>query len=442
MLLHNLRIAQKSLKRNVPFTVLIVGGIALGIALSTSFSAVRHAFAQNPLPKKTEALRYVRLDNWDPAAAYPADGPNPLPPQVTYRDVTALMRSTIPLRQAGMFKSALYVHPDPKVGAPFKEMARLTFGDFFAMFDVPFRYGGAWDKKADEAAEPVAVLSEDLNAKLFGGANSVGKTLRIDDRDFRVVGVLDAWLPKIKFYDLTQNATQPPERLFLPFNLLKPMKLNTSGNSDGWGPSPAQPGFEGLTVSEQCWLQFWVELPTAAARGAYEDFVRAYIGEQKKIGRFQRPTNYRLSTIPEWMADQRVVPRQVTALVWVSYLFLAICSLNLVGLLLGKFLARAQEVGVRRALGASRLDVFLQHIVECELIGVVGGAVGMLLSIGILKLLNDYMKTFGPGRALFSLDAPMVALSVGLSLLAGLVAGSYPAWRICRVAPAQYLKLG
>ena len=125
----------------------------------------------------------------------------------------------------------------------------------------------------------------------------------------------------------------------------------------------------------------------------------------------------------------------------VSLLFLAVCALNLTGLLLSKFLARAPEIGVRRALGARRLDVFLQHIVECELVGVAGGVVGVLLSLGGLVLLNKWGQMLAQRNDLFHFDATMLALSAGLSLLAGLLAGVYPAWRVCRTAPAIHLKL-
>ena len=121
----------------------------------------------------------------------------------------------------------------------------------------------------------------------------------------------------------------------------------------------------------------------------------------------------------------------------ISLLFLLVCAVNLIGILLGKFLARAPEVGVRRALGASRSSVFLQHIVECQLIGVIGGLFGLGLSALVLRLINRLLDNSGQ----FGLDLPMVAAGIGLSLVAGLVAGLYPAWRVCRVAPAIHLKL-
>jgi putative ABC transport system permease protein len=438
MLLYNLRIALKSLRRNLTHSSLTVAGIALGIAVSALFATIRHAFARDPIPEKSDVLHYVRLDNWDPAKPHPHK--SGLPPQITYRDMLELMKSDIPVRQTGMFRANLYVFPDPKVGRPRKSLVRMCFADFFPMFGVPFKYGSGWDGKADQAAEQVVVLGEEANDEYFGGTNSVGKTLRIEGREFKVVGVLDRWRPSLKFYDLTQNFAQAPEPLFMPFNLLRPMQIRTAGNQDGW-TAPAAPGPEGFLASEGTWIQMWVELPDAARRQAYEDFLKAYVLEQKKTGRFPRPLNNRVTPLMAWMEEQEVVPSAVSAMLVVGLLFLAVCSINLMGLLLAKFLARASEVGVRRALGARRIDIFLQHIVECELVGALGGALGIALTVAGLAWTNGWTRTVIERSDLFRLDAPMLALAVLLSLIAGLIAGAYPAWRICRIPPAEHLKV-
>jgi putative ABC transport system permease protein len=302
---------------------------------------------------------------------------------------------------------------------------------------VPFQYGSGWDKRADAKPEPVVVIDDATNKKVFGGANSVGKSIRIDDRDFKVVGVIAPWRPTVRFYDLNGDWFQAPEAIFMPLNFTPLMQIRTAGNSDGWRNYTINNFQDFLNAADIDWIQFWVELPTPEKQQAYRDIIDNYVREQKKHGRFQRPLNNRVTNLPETMGDFQVVQPQISAMAAVSVLFLAVCSLNLVGLLLGKFLARAPEISVRRALGASRAQIFLQHIVECEVVGIAGGAIGMILSIGVLAFLAKVL----PGNMPVHLDTRMILASVFLSLVAGFVAGVYPAWRVCTMPPALQLKL-
>ena len=438
MLLYHVKIALKSLRRSLGLSAVIVGGIALGIGVAALFSTIRHSMAKDPIPGKSDVLHYVRLDSWDPARPHPnADG---IPPQLPYRDAMEIMKADIPARPTAMVKANLYVFPDPQLARPKRTIVRLCFSDFFPMFEVPFKYGSGWDRKADAGPEAVVVLGEEMNDLLFGGTNSVGQSVRIEDREFRVVGVLDTWRPSIKFYDITQNAIQPPEQVFMPFNFVRPMQVRTAGNVDGWKTSGG-PGFEGLLASDHNWIQMWAELKDDSARQRYVDFLKAYVTEQKKAGRFPRPLRVEVTPLMAWMESQQVTPPQVTATWVVSLLFLAVCALNLMGLLLAKFLARAPEIGVRRALGASRRDVFVQHVVEAELVGLLGGALGVLLALGGVAGVNAWAMTTLNRGDLFRFDGTMVLAAAGLSLVAGLVAGLYPAWRVCRIPPALHLKL-
>lgn len=436
MLGYNVKIALKSLRRNPVLTALLIGAIALGICVSTTFIALRHLFAKDPVPEKSSTLFYVRMDNWDPQRAYVAEDPQSLPTQITYRDARALLKSDIPVRQTPSYKSRMFVHPDPKVGRPFAENLRVVYSDFFHMFNVPFRYGGPWDKAADAKPEQVIVISQPMNEKLFGGANSVGRTVRIGDRNYKVVGVLAEWRPSVKFFDMTQSTTQAVEGIYLPFAFSTAVPLVTSGNSDGWKGSDGT--IEGFLASETVWLQYWVELPTPEKQSAYRQFVDNHVRDQKRLGRFQRPLHTAVTPMPELMKEFNAVPPAVKSMSIVSILFLVVCSLNLVGLLLGKFLARIPEVSVRRALGASRLQVFWQHVVECELVGIAGGVIGILLSMGILRVIAKYAHQQAD---LVRLDGEMVLVSIFLSLVAGLLAGIYPSWRVCSVAPAMQLKV-
>ena len=437
MLAYHLRIAAKSLMRGPMLSALLVAGIALGIAVSTAFVAAYHTVAQDPIPQKSDKLHYVTLDSWNPERPWDDDNPKDPPNQLTYRDAMALMASPVPSRQAAMFKTELTVFPPNREERPYRAVTRVTFRDFFAMFDAPFEYGGEWGKAADAGPQAVVVLAHATNQKLFGGRNSVGQRLRLEGRDFTVTGVLAPWYPKPKFYDPHNDSFEEPELLFIPFNLTVPMQLQSAGNTSGWKSWGAV--FEDLLESEAIWVQFWAQLDDAQQEEAYLSWLGGYVGEQKKLGRFARPLNNRLYDVREWLDWQRVVPRSSKTMLVISLLFLLVSSVNLIGILLGKFLARSSEVGVRRALGASRRHVFLQHLLECELVALLGGVAGLLASIPLVHGI-DRLTRFGDGPPLLQMELPVVGAGVVLALLAGLVAGVYPAWRICRIPPAAHLK--
>jgi putative ABC transport system permease protein len=439
MLTYHLNTALRSLRRNPILSSLLIAGIALGICVSTSFITLRHMYTQDLLPGKSNRLFYVRLDSWgarEPFRQGINPSPHGIPDQVTYKDARNLMRSPIPVRQTPTYITSMFVYPDPKVARPYQPDIRLVFSDFFDMFRAPFRYGGPWTKAADAKPEQVVVIDDATNQTLFGGANSVGKIVRIGTRDYRVTGVLAPWRPPLRIFDLTRNAAGPPEPIYIPFNLTEPLKIQSAGNNSGWKHEDIKT-IEDVWRSERAWLQYWVELKDESAVRAYGDWLTAYILDQKKLGRFERPVYFELTTIPGLIAEWKLMPAGVKAMSVVSLLFLAVCSLNLVGILLGKFLARIPEVSVRRALGASRAQIFWQHVIECEVIGLIGGLVGIALSLGILGLLARYMRN---GDAL-RLDGEMLAVAAFLSLVAGLLAGVYPAWRVCSVPPAMQLKV-
>jgi len=440
VLAYNARIATKSLKRNPLLTGIVIAGIALGICASTTFTTVRHMFARDPLPGKSGKLFYVRMDNWDPANGYPTSdtgpkNPHPLPPTLSFRDGTELLRSHIPGRQTASYFANLAVYPERRISRPYQTPVRLVTSDFFPMFDVPFEFGHGWDKRADANAEQVLVIDHATNEKLFGGANSVGKRLRVDSRDFTIVGVLAPWRPFIKMFDLMQNFVGDPEPLYIPFSLTRPMQIRNSGNSDGW--KSFGPTFDDFLASETDWVQFWVELRTPADVAAYRQFIDNYVRAEKSKGRFPRPLNNQITSLLDMMQEQGVVNPALTSMAAMSILFLVICALNLTGLLLGKFLARAPEVSVRRALGATRGDIFVQHLAECEIVGVAGGVLGMLLSLGVLRFIGKLITA----TSVISLDLEMIVAALFLSLVAGAIAGLYPAWRICTLQPAVQLKV-
>jgi len=440
MLLYNLRLAWKSVRRYPVLSALILLGIALGVGVSTTFITAYHVLARDPVPGKSDSLYYVRMNSWGAADSPFRNGP---PPLITWRDAQDLLKSRIPARSTATFASRATVFPQD--GArPFREGIRLVTSDFFPMFAVPFRYGGPWSREADGKPESVAVISSALNDRLFGGANSVGRTIRLENHELKVVGVLGPWRPRVRAYGLIGDSLGAPEPVFIPLNLAAPLEMQPAEMQMNWRtPLPGEetlPYASQLMVNEVLFVGFWAELPNPEAVKSYKSYVDAYVAEQKKHGRFPHPADNRVTSMLDLMTEFRVVPPQTKALAAISLLFLVVAALNLIGLFLGKFLARASNVGVRRALGASRWAIFVQHLVECELMGLAGGVLEVLLSLLGLAVLNRVYGDGPDGVAFFQLDLPMILAAVALSLLAGAIAGLYPAWRICAIPPARHLK--
>src|SRR5579862_1441036 len=178
MLGYYTRLALKSFGRNPGITVLMVLAIALGIAVCVMTLTVYHAMSGNPIWWKNERLYAVTMDNWDPNNPYSKRSKLP-PPEMTYKDAQYVMHSAIPERKVVMYNTSGVISAGV-IPAQYVT-TRVTSADFFAMFEVPFRYGSGWNAVADTPAQPLIVLSREENDKLFAGANSVGRTVRWND---------------------------------------------------------------------------------------------------------------------------------------------------------------------------------------------------------------------------------------------------------------------
>jgi putative ABC transport system permease protein len=443
MLSYYTRLALGNFRRNPGITALMVLAIALGIAVCIMTLTVFHALSGNPIWWKNDRLYAVTMDSWDPNQAFDKHQPDLPPPQMTYRDATYLAASGVPQRKAIMYEVDATL--SGAGGAPLRVDTRMTSGDFFAMFDVPFLYGGAWGAAADSGPQPVIVLSRETNEKVFGGANSVGRTVRWNDHEFRVMGVLDDWFPRPHFYDLNGGSLNPPEDVYVPFAWGPALQLQSSGNTECWKSNEVINNEADFLASECIWVELWVELPDAAARARMQALLDNYWAEQHRAGRFLRPRNNRLTDVELWLRVNRVVDNDNRVLVGLAFAFLAVCLINTVGLLLAKFLNSAAVTGVRRALGASRRQVFLQHLVEVGILAALGAALGAgLAALGLAAVHHMYAAAHlghrGGYQELAHFDTAGAAWAIVLAVIATFAAGLYPAWRVGRTAPAVYLK--
>jgi len=317
------------------------------------------------------------------------------------------------------------------------------------MFDVPFQFGRGWTAAEDEDPAPVVVISHYLNDRLFGGGNNVGRTLTLAGQRFTVIGVLAKWVPLPRFYDEARDFG-PPDDIFIPFRWVESLPdLDYQGFC--LRTKTLLSGFHALAESE-CLSATgaWVELDTPQQYNAYKQFLENYSRAQQQAGRFDRSPNVWLPTVATWLEMNDVVGRQSKLQVVLAVIFLGICVLNTIGMFLAKFTGAASVMGLRRALGATRGDVIRQNLTEVTLLSVCAGALGIAAAAIGLRLIRVFVLSRSTHdnpdfatitQSLSHMDGQMILTAVALSLVAGLLAGLYPAWRVGRLPPATFLKI-
>lgn len=434
MLAYYLRLGLRSLRRNPVLTALMVLAIGVGVAASMTTYAVFRVVSGNPIPDKSSQLYVPLIDLWGPESR--ARGRD-FPDELSYTDAVALMHDHKATRQAAIYPVSNTAIPQDASHEPFSVFGYATYADFFPMFETPFLYGSGWSAAQDDAHAAVVVISNALNQQLFGGADSVGRNVRLGDHDYQVAGVLADWNPRPRFYDVLDGFSDPPD-FFLPFTRAVDLHTSTAGNNLCGGSPGRDSGWDGWLQSSCAWISLWVQLPDDMAVQAYRNYLQAYGAEQNRAGRFHWAPDEPLYGLMPWLDHEKVVPPETRISLLLSLGFLLVCLINTVGLLLAKFMRRSAEIGVRRALGASRKEIWAQFLAEAAMVGVAGGLAGLVFTgIGMLSI----GLIFDPDIArLAHMNVSLIGLTLLCAIVSTIAAAFYPTWRAARVQPAWQLK--
>ena len=392
---HDLRDAWRALRRTPSYTLAVVLTLALGIGVNTAIFSVVDALLLRALPYD-EPDRIVRVAEW------PTTGGNFTVAPAAYGDWRPAAESFIRLEAR---VGRRYVLLD--AGAPQTIGGAAVTPGYFDLLGVRAAAGRTFAPGDGAADAPCrAVISHRLWQTRFGGdPAAVGADVRLADTPCAVIGVLPAGSVVDR----------------LAAEVYTPLVL-----------SPSQAQSQGRTLTVLGRLEPGVTLD--AARERLAGVAEAFNATRGEAGEGWT------SAITPWR--DVVVRADARQLVWILFgavgLVLLIACANVAGLALSRGLARRRELGIRAALGAGRWRLMRYLTVESLMLGLAGGAAGLLVGAASLRAFTGLMPSgLLPAEAAVALDARALAFTAGLSLLAGLIFGTVPAWQATRSLTAS-----
>ena len=446
MFRYNFELAAHGLRRFPRSTILVVLTVALGLAACMSTLTLLHVLTADPLPGRSQHIYQAWVDTvqgkpFTTSADMALNGVTASSgyQRIKLGDAQALLAGHRATRQVVVADALSDVVSDDGKHVLGSQVILATSSDFVPMFGVGLRYGRNWSPAEEAARTPVAMLDTETAQKLFGTENAVGRRVRLGKTLFQVVGVFAPYAPQPHFYGLDMGAYSSDgwEGIFVPYTAaldagLAP--LTTDRCDDAYKASVGSVPNDPAHCAS---LGFWVQLDSPAQVAGYRTFINHYVEQQKKLAGFDQPPTAKLTSVAAWLKQQDVVPDSVRLNVWLAGSFLLLCMINVAGLLAARFLRRSGEIGIRRALGAPRHAVFLQHVLEAGGACLAGGVLAIPLTwLGVWTLRQQGSEFSG----LVHLDPLMFSALFVLALAVGMLVGILPAWRAAAVEPGLQVK--
>ena len=396
-LLYDLRQALRALAKRPGFSVTAILILATGIGATTTIFSVVDAVVLRELPYP-DAGRLVHFDN----------GAHSFPSFRAWRDMSSFEAV------AAVQDDEVHLTGD---GTPETLLAISASPAFFRMFGGAPRLGRLFDAADHPGDRSVAVLGHDFWVRRFGAdPEIVGRTLDIDGAPSVVVGVLDAGF-------------RPPE-------------LNTGTRVDVWfalgdgGEGANEHGWSVLGVMAR--LSPDVSLEAAQAE---VDAQRRAVAESVPDNYYDRDGTLETTPlIPLREATVQGVRGTLLTLLGAVGLLLVIACANVANLFLAHGTARSRELALRAALGASRGRIAAQVLSESVVLALAGGALGVALALGGVELFARFDPGGVPRIDTVAVDLRVLAFTVLMSTLTGLVFGTLPALQAMRADLNEPLK--
>jgi putative ABC transport system permease protein len=412
----DLRYGLRGLRKSPGFAVVVVLTLALGIGANTAIFSVVNAVLLSPLPY-ADADRLVLVKEVLPhigPAAFSVSGP----------DIPEIQKLNHVFEKAGGFR--VWTYEFSGKGESQRVIADRVSSDLFDTLGVGPAMGRVFTSEEELAGHPLVILSYGLWQRGYGGQPGViGQTINLDRKPYTIVGVM----PRNFVFPLPGMAQGVAADLWVPLGLTKEEMEDYGDNFSYSVVARLKPGIGMGQANADLQL---------VARGVLDTYAKAASDAHQSLGDFQ------LAMTALALRDEVTGPLRPTLLVLLGSvgLVLLIACVNVANLLMMRAAGRQKEIAVRLAIGAGRLRLLRQFVVEGMLLAFLGGGLGLAVAVWLKDVLVAGMPASVPRFHAIGLDWVVLLFTFLIVTVVGLAFGVLPAMWTSRTDPNASLKDG
>jgi predicted permease len=407
-LLNDGRFGVRQLRKNRMFALTTILTLALGIGATTAIFSLVYAVMLKPLPfPGSDRLVWLSQEDHSSGAA--------IPESLSYPDYFDWRAQNQTLTGIAAFRWANVTLTG--IGEAQHLNSQTVSSNFFQVLGAAPMLGRDFLWEEEKPGHRGVMLSYALWESRFGAnPRVVGQPVTLNGLQCTVVGVM----PRSFNFPMQQPSVD--------------MWTTLAADAEGTSPLTSQRGADNLEVIGRLKPAATLEQAQAELNVIARNLAKQYPDSNKW---------YTTALVkPEFehlVGDSRP---GLQVLFGAVVLVLLIACVNVAGLLLTRGAQRSAEVALRGVLGASRMEIVRQMLVESLLLSLLGGLAGIALAMAILQGTIRFLPETLPRLNEVSLNGPVLAFAVGLSVLTGLLFGVLPAVRISRLDPAAALREG